>query len=240
MVPFEFDRRELRILSQLRKPDRIQRFLDDEVGYNVEPRGATCYSPRLVLRNGVAHCMEGALLAAAALRVHGFPPLLLDLQAIRDDDHVLALFRVDGGWGAVAKSNYAGLRYREPVYRTLRELAISYLEHYYNPRGEKTLRAFSTRPVRLARFDARGWMTSREEVWYIPEYLHEVAHTRLLTPDQETKLSRMDRRLYDAGRVGLVEHGPVRPSGAPGGHGPQPLLWPEQRPPGSGSRTSRR
>ncbi|HEX8984762.1 MAG TPA: hypothetical protein VF767_05000, partial [Bryobacteraceae bacterium] len=119
-------------LRRLKTPEKVQRFLDCEVGYNKEPGGPTCRSPRRVLRDRVAHCLEGALFGAAALRVQGRPPLLVDLEAVRDDDHVLAVFRERGLWGAVAKSNYAGLRYREPVYRTLRELAMSYFEQYYN------------------------------------------------------------------------------------------------------------
>jgi hypothetical protein len=105
-----------------------------------------------VLRDRLAHCFEGALFAAGALRALGHPPLLLDLEAVRDDDHVLAVFRRNGAWGALAKSNYAGLRFREPVYRTLRELAMSYFEDYYSVEGERSLRSFSTRPVNLARF----------------------------------------------------------------------------------------
>ena len=137
-----------------------------------------------MLRDRVAHCMEGALFGAAALAFHGFPPLLLDLEAVRDDDHVLAVFRERGHWGAIAKSNYAGLRFREPVYRTLRELAMSYFEHYFNLAGEKTLRAYS-RPVNLARFDGIGWMTAERDVWEIPEYLCGIPHTPLLTPAQQ-------------------------------------------------------
>jgi hypothetical protein len=190
-------------LRQLRTPDKIQRFLDCGLGYNKEKDGETCRSPRRVLRDGIAHCMEGALLAAAALRVNGFPPLLVDLEAVRDDDHVLAVFQQRGRWGAMAKSNYAGLRYREPVYRNLRELVMSYFEHYYNPKGEKTLRRYS-RPVNLARFDRIGWMTAEEELWAIPEYLLVVSHTALLTTVIERRLTRMDERLYKAGMVGSV------------------------------------
>lgn len=200
----EFTRQELSLLRGWKKPSRIQRFLDEELGYNKEPDGMTCYSPRTVLRRGVAHCMEGALLAAAALRALGFPPLLVDLEAVRDDDHVLAVFRQDGHWGAIAKSNYAGLRFREPVYRSLRELAMSYFEHYYNPAGEKTLRAYS-RPVSLRRFDRIHWMTSAEDVWAVPEYLAATPHIRLLPRARERSLSRMDKRLYHAGRFGAVE-----------------------------------
>ena len=159
------------MLPRLTTPAKIQQFLDEEIGYNHEPHGATCYSPQTVLRERVAHCMEGALVAAMALRKLGYPPLLVDLEAVRDSDHVLAVYRVNGRWGAVAKSDYAGLRSREPVYATIRELAMSYFEHYYNPAGEKTLRAYS-RPVNLARFDrSLQWMTTLDEVWDIPGHL---------------------------------------------------------------------
>ena len=153
--------------------------------------------------------MEGALLAAMALRHLGFPPLLVDLEAVRDSDHVLAVYRVNGRWGALAKSDYAGLRSREPVYSSVRELVLSYFEHYYNAAGEKTLRAYS-RPVNLARFDRSfqgcpiQWMTTFDDVWDIPEHLVVIAHTRILTKPMERSLARMDRQLYEAGRVGGV------------------------------------
>lgn len=200
------DASEWRRLRALKSPHGIQRFLDDDLAYNVEHSGPTCLSPRLVLRRGHAHCMEGALFAAAALRAAGHRPLLLDLESVRDDDHVLAVFQIERHWGAIAKSNYSGLRFREPVYRTLRELVMSYFPHYYNLKGEKTLRAFSTRPVNLRRFDRRGWMASEEDVWYIPEHLYTIAHTPLLTQAQIRRLRPMDRRLFDAGLVGSIQH----------------------------------
>src|SRR5438876_12178161 len=194
---------ELGVLGRLTTPERIQRFLDEDIGYNKEKGGATCRGPRRVLRYRVAHCMEGALFGAAALRVQGWEPLLLDLEAVRDDDHVLAIFQQRGCWGAIAKSNYAGLRFREPVYRSLRELAMSYFEHYYNPRGEKTLRSHS-RPVNLRRFDKLGWMTSEEDVWAVPEYLTTISHSPLLTPAMIAQLGRMDPRSFAAGLSGSV------------------------------------
>ena len=203
MISNGFHGRELAVLRRLRTPERIQRFLDDEVGYNKERTGPTCRSPRRVLRDRTAQCLEGALFGGAALRVQGWEPLLLDLEAVRDDDHVLALFRQRGCWGAVAKSNYAGLRFREPVYRTLRELAMSYFEHYYNPEGEKTLRSYS-RPVNLRRFDRIGWMTTEENLWPISDYLFQIPHRRLLMPGVERRLNRMDARLMAAGKVGAV------------------------------------
>lgn len=198
-----FTPRERAIFRRLSSPEKIQRFLDFELAYNKEPDGHTCRSPRLVLRDRTAHCMEGALFGAAALRMLGHPPLLLDLEAVRDDDHVLAIFRVRGHWGAIAKSNYSGLRYREPVYRTLRELAMSYFEHYYNLRREKTLRRYS-RPVNLKRFDRIHWMTAEEDVWAIPEHLCTIRHTPLLPERLLSGLGRVDERLFAAGLLGRV------------------------------------
>lgn len=189
---------EKRVFRSLSTPAKIQRFLDVEIGYN---HGDTCYSPRMVLREGVAHCMEGALLAAAALREIGHPPLLVDLEAVRDTDHVLAVYRVGKCWGAVAKSDYSGLRSREPVYRSIRELAMSYFEHFFNPAGEKTLRSYS-RPVSLGRFDRIGWVTRDEEVWEIPNHLCGVPHTPLIDRAMVRRLAPMDERLYKAGRLG--------------------------------------
>ena len=150
MSRYGFDAGETRVLKALKTPEKIQRFLDTEIAYNKEPDGDTIRSPRRVLRDRLAHCLEGALLAAAALRVQGFPPLLLDLEAVRDDDHVLAVFKQHGHWGAIAKSNYSGLRFREPVYRSLRELVMSYFEHYFNvPREDSAQLLPSGEPVAL-------------------------------------------------------------------------------------------
>jgi hypothetical protein len=200
---YGFSLAEWQDLRRLNTPEKVQRFLDCEVGYNKQPDGATCRSPRRVLRDRVAQCLEGALFGAAALRAQGRPPLLLDLEAVRDDDHVLAVFRERGLWGAVAKSNYSGLRYREPVYRTLRELAMSYFEHYFNLDAEKTLRTYS-RPVNLARFDSIGWMTTDQDLWVISDHLFAIAHQRLLPAGAERRLSRVDDRLFRAGQLGLV------------------------------------
>jgi hypothetical protein len=167
----------------------------------------SAWSPRRVLREGRAHCLEGAIFAAAALRVLGFPPLLLDLEAVEDNDHVIAVFRLRGGWGAIAKSNHSGLRYREPVYRSVRELAMSYFDCYLNLRRERTLRAYS-RPVNLSAFDHRhpGWMVSETDLWWIPDHLVEVPHARLLTPAMERALTRADRRSLEAALVGHRPH----------------------------------
>jgi hypothetical protein len=201
MAAEPFSSAEQAVFRRLNTPEKIQRFLDHDVAYNKEPGGPTCRSPRRVLRDRTAHCMEGALLGAAALRVNGHPPLLLDLEAVRDDDHVLAVFRTRGHWGAVAKSNYSGLRYREPVYRTVRELVMSYFEHYYNLKKEKTLRRYS-RPVNLTRFDALGWMTAEDDVWPIPDHLCTIPHTPVLQARMTSGLGRVDERLFAAGLLG--------------------------------------
>jgi hypothetical protein len=205
---FGLTAREVTALRRLGTPERVQRFLD-EIPYNLEEDGDTARSPRRVLRDRTAQCFEGALFAAAALRVAGRPPLIVDLESVRDDDHVLAVYREQGRWGAVAISKFAGLRFREPVYRTLRELVMSYFEHYYNDAGEKTLRAFS-RPVDLARFDRIAWMTTEQDLWPIAEHLVKVSHTPLLSPSYASRRHYMDRRLYEAGYHGYPGPKPLR------------------------------
>jgi hypothetical protein len=197
---FNLNKEEIALYRRLNTPEKIQRYLDD-LPYNKERDGETCRGPRRVIRDNTAHCFEGALFGAAALRMNGLPPLILDLESVRDDDHVIAIYRINGCWGAIAKSNYAGLRFRSPVYRTLRELALSYFEHYYNLDGEKTLRAYS-RPVNLSRFDNIGWMTSEEDLWAMPEYLLEISHTQIAHLNRRIY---MDERLYKAGLVGRAE-----------------------------------
>ncbi len=192
--------REVAFLRRLSPPWRIQQFLDS-LAYDVQ--GESCRSPRRVLRERRVQCMDAALFAAAALRAHGHPPLILDLEAERDDDHVLAVYRLNGAWGAVARSNYAGLRERAPVYRTLRELVLSYFDSYFNLRRERTLKRYS-RPVHLARFDGRGWMAAEEDLWYIPEHLVTVRHYPLLTPRMERALGPIDKRQFAAGLIGRV------------------------------------
>jgi len=197
-------RGELVTLRRLDRPDKVQSYLDG-LTYNIEMDRDTVRSPRRVMRDRTAHCAEGAFLAAAAFRVQGRPPLLVDLEAVRDDDHVLAVYRDRGLWGAVATSKFAGLRYREPVYRTVRELVLSYFEHYYNWDGERTLRAYS-RPVSLARFDSIGWMTAEEDLWPLVEHLTAIRHTPLIPPAAARRLVRLDKRSYEAGLHGAPPH----------------------------------
>ena len=196
---FGFTPRELRTLRALKTPVGVQRALDAMRYHDAD----TAWSPRCVLRARTAHCLEAAIFAAAALRVLGFPPLLLDLEAERDTDHVIAVYRRRGHWGAIAKSNYSGLRYREPIHRTLRELALSYFDDYWNLRGERTMRRYS-RPVNLARFDSIGWMTAEEDVWPIPDHLCTIAHSPIMPAHVIRSLGRVDERLFAAGLVGRV------------------------------------
>jgi len=191
----------LRVLRALKTPARIQHFID-ALTYQY---GNTAWSPQRTLRERKGHCLEGALLAAAALRVNGYPPLLMDLEAVHDDDHVLAIYREHGLWGSIAKSNFAGLRFRAPIYRTLRELALSYFEHYYNLRGERTLRSYS-RPVNLARLDGQHWMTAEEDVWFVTDALIAAKHYPLFPHKVARELPRLDRRSFEAGMHGWVKH----------------------------------
>ncbi|MGH9492572.1 MAG: hypothetical protein ACRD2K_03645 [Terriglobales bacterium] len=193
----DFTPAELRKLRSLKTPYGVQRFLDS-LPYHL---AGTAWSPRRVLEEETAHCLEGAIFAAAALRAIGYPPLIFDMEAKQDTDHVVAIYKLHGHWGAVAKSNFAGCRWRDPVFRSLRELAMSYFDIYFNLRRQRTLRTYS-RPVNLARFDHRHWMTTEKDIWFIAEYLCDISHTRLLRPWMLRRLSPVDTRLYRAELTG--------------------------------------
>jgi len=192
--------KEYKILKKLNSPVKIQNFLN-ELAINFEPDGDTVLSPMSVLEKGVCHCMEAAALAALALRVHGYPPLVMRLIANDFDfDHVVTLFKRDGKWGAISKTNHAVLRYREPVYNSVRELAMSYFHEYFDDTGRKTLRSFSA-PVNLKRFDNRGWMTTKDEIDYIPEYLSAVKCFPILDRKQIRNLRKADPLEIEAGKI---------------------------------------
>ena len=189
---------EYTLFRGLNTPQKIQDFLDT-IPTNFEPEGDTCLSPRLVLRQNRAHCIEGAILAALILRFHGHKPLLVDLETTEDDlDHVIAVFRQHGHWGAISKTNHAVLRYREPVYKSIHELVMSFFHEYFqNENGVKTLRRFS-KPINLKIFDQRGWMTAETEIWYIAEHLAGAPHSSLLSRKQIKTLrpaTDVERRL---------------------------------------------
>lgn len=186
------------LISGLTLPVRIQEFLDS-IPYSAD-EFYRC--PLRVLRDRTAHCFDGAVFAAAVLRRIGYPPLILDLFSNgRDDEHLLALFKVGGRWGAVAKSNFVGLRYREPVYRNLRELTMSYFEQYYNLEREKTLRGY-TGPLNLGRFDRLKWMVRDEAMEAIAERTDQTRRVSLIDAEMEARLSPVDERSYQAGLIG--------------------------------------
>lgn len=214
MSPFEAFDRELSgearaIVNGLTGPAGVQAFLDS-IPYSTD-EFYRC--PLRVLRDRTAHCFDGAVFAAAMLQRIGYPPLILDMLSNgRDDEHLLALFKDRGCWGAVAKSNFVGLRFREPVYRTLRELVMSYFEQYYNLDREKTLRGY-TGPLNLKRFDRKNWMTADETMDLIARRTEEIRRVMLIDAEMEKRLSPVDERSYQAGMIGANPDGVYKPKG---------------------------
>lgn len=196
-----FNKEDLELFKTLNTPRKIQDYINS-IPANFEHDRETCYSPLQVLRMNRAHCMEGAMLAACILRFHGFKPLVLDLETIENDfDHVVTVFQVDGFWGSISKTNHAVLRYREPIYSSIRELVMSFFHEYFlNSNGLKTLRRYSN-PVNLSKFDKQNWMTSDSEVWYIPEYLEKVKHLKILNKKQISNLRPADKIEIEAGKI---------------------------------------
>ena len=177
------DKEEVRVFRKLNTYKKIQKFLD-ELPINFEEGGETCMSPRRVLREGKAHCIEGAIFAAAVLKFHGEKPLIVDMESNSFDyDHVICVFEKEGSWGAISKTNHGVLRFREPVYRDIRELIMSYFHEYLDSKGRKNLRSYSM-PVNLDMFGSQDWITNEEDVWFIPEHLCEVKHFPLVNRRQ--------------------------------------------------------
>lgn len=191
---------ELERLKILKTPMEIQDFLDS-LEINFERHGDTCMSPIKVLQTGRAHCMEAAMLAAAILRMGGFPPLVVDLTASNKDfDHVIAVFKMRGKWGAISKTNRAFLGYRDPLYLSIRELVLSYFNEYFLDDGTKTLRTYSM-PINLSRFNKLNWINSDEDVWYIPDYLANVKHFPIIQRGEIKTLRKADGIEIAAGRL---------------------------------------
>jgi hypothetical protein len=223
----EYNQQEIKLFRKLDSPEKIQDFLND-LKFNFEKNGETCQSPRFVLRYKSAHCMEGAMLAAAILEFYGHKPLVLDLRSVKphDDDHVVALFKQFGCWGAISKTNHAVLRYREPVYKTIRELALSYFHEYFLKSGKKTMRDYSL-PFDLRCFDKHppltppvkggesaaslplvgraregvNWRTSEKNLFEIPQRLDEVRHYKILSLAQIKNLRLADKVEIKAGKL---------------------------------------
>lgn len=194
----------LDLFTSLNTPAKIQAFLDS-VPYSAEDANRC---PRRVLEDRQAHCLDGGLLAAAALRRNGYPALIIDLLPTpgRDDDHVLAIFKQHNCYGAIAKSNYVGLRFREAVYRTLRELVMTYFEPFFNSLREKTLRGY-TRPVNLSKWDNLEWETDDHGVDEIEQRLKKLRTIPVLKDGMEASLSLTDQRYYDGMTVGIDPKG---------------------------------
>lgn len=197
-----FAKAEYDTLARLRTPVQIQDFLD-AVPMNWEKQGDTHFSPRRVLKEKKAHCMEGALLAAAALWIHGEPPLIMNLSARMgrgDVDHVVALYKRGGRYGAIGKTNHATIRFRDPVYRTPRELALSFFHEWFlNSTGEKTLECYS-KPLDMRQF-GRDWLTAEEDLWFVSDALAKRKHYFLVPKGNWRYVRKADRMELAAGRL---------------------------------------
>jgi hypothetical protein len=193
-----------KLLASLQTPYQIQTFLDS-IPYSPEDANRC---PRRVLEDRQAHCLDGGLFAAAALRRLGYPPVIIDMLPVpgRDDDHVLAIFRQGKGIGAIAKSNYVGLRFREPVYRSMRELVMSYFEAFFNTFKEKTLRGYTV-PLDLRKLDQLNWETDDHAADAIEQQLKHLRVTPVITPEMEKGLSLVDQRFYDGMTLGVDPKG---------------------------------
>jgi hypothetical protein len=202
----EWTKDEIKFLKTMTDPGKIQDFLD-LIDYNPDYE---CRSPRWVIRKRSAHCFEGALFAAAALQFIGYQPLIVDMKSYNDDDHVIAVFKEHGHWGAVAKSNFTTLRYREPVYRSLRELVMSYFDFYFNIAGDKSLRSYSL-PLDLTIYNPMQWTTTDEDLEYIGDKLEKLRHYPVVDKRMIKKLKKASDTMLRAGMLGSNEAGLFKP-----------------------------
>jgi hypothetical protein len=194
-----FTKKELALIKKLNTPAKIQDYLNT-LEFNFEEKGETLESPIKVMRTGAAHCLEGAILAAYLLSRHGFKPLILHLGATKHDvDHVIAPFKIGGYWGAISKTNHAVLRYREPIYKNIRELVISYFHEYFLKDGSKTLRQYSV-PLNLNVFE-KGWETSEIDLWGIDEELDKIKHYNIIPRTHLGKLRKADKIEIETGEI---------------------------------------
>lgn len=197
---------EVGFLKTLNNPDKIQFFLDS-IDYNPDYE---CRSPRWVMKKRSAHCFEGALFAAAALQYIGYKPLIIDMLAENDDDHVIAVFKENGHWGAVAKSNFTSLRFREPVYRSLRELIMSYFDFFFNIYGEKSLRSYSL-PLDLTQFESLHWTSTDDDLEYIGDKIESLRHFPVVTKKMISNLYKASDSMLKAGLLGSNADGLFKP-----------------------------
>jgi hypothetical protein len=196
----DWTRAEITVFKKLNTPAKIQDYLN-ALPFNFEEGAATLASPRRVLATRRAHCLEGALFAGAVLSYHGYKPLLLDLRSSKKDfDHVVALFQKNGKWGAISKTNHTVLRYREPVYKNIRELAMSYFHEYFLHDGTKTLESFSTKPFDLSKY-GKAWITTNEDLWEIGADIDDAPHTNILDKKERKNLRKADKIEIEAGKI---------------------------------------
>lgn len=194
-----FTKKEKTLMRKLNTPAKMQDFLNS-LRFNFEKKGATLKSPVRVLREGNAHCFEAALLGAYILSLHGYRPLILYLKSTKEDyDHVIAPFKERGRWGALSKTNHAVLRYREPVYKNIRELVMSYFHEYFLPNGLKTLRQYSAL-LNLNTFE-KNWMLSEEDLWGIDEDLDKIKHYDVIPKSAVRRLRKADLLEIKAGEI---------------------------------------
>jgi hypothetical protein len=192
---------EIKLFKKLNTPAKLQDYLNT-LKFNFEQNGETCWSPRFVIKYKAAHCMEGAMLAAAILEFHNYEPLVLDLRSTKpqDDDHVVAVFKQFGCYGAISKTNHGVLRYREPIYKSIRELAISYFHEYFLNSGQKTLREYSEL-FDLRFFDSLNWRTSDKPLFKIPQHLDKIKHYKILSSAQVKNLRKADKIEIKMGKL---------------------------------------
>ena len=194
------DKAETKLFQKLNTPAKIQDFLET-LRTNPETHGDTFHSPRIVLQKKQAHCIEAATLAAAIWQFHGHKPQLVTLKATHPDlDHVIAIFKARGCFGAISKSNHAVLRFRDPVYASVRELVMSYFHEYFHDSGKKTLRAYSD-PLDLSKFNKQNWITSEKPVWFIDRALNKLRYHKILNTKQTKNLRKADDIEREAGKI---------------------------------------
>ena len=190
--------KEIGIFKRLNTPQKIEDFLET-LPINFEKNGATLKSPRRVLIEKNAHCFEGALFATAVLWFHKMPPVILDLKAAKPDyHHVVALFKKNGLWGAISKTNHAVLRFRDPVYKNPRELAMSYFHEYFLDNGNKTLRSYAVFDLRKIK---RNWIADEKDLWYIDHALEKIKHLPIVPKKMSSLLRRADPIERKAGKL---------------------------------------
>ena len=191
---YGYTENEVILFKRLNTPQKIQDYINS-IPFNFDERHDACLSPRKVLEKNKADCIEGALFASAVLEFHGYKPLVVDLRSVKkpyDYDHVIAVFKVEGFWGAISKTNHSVLRYREPIYKNIRELVMSCFHEYFLDSGLKTLREYSD-PFDLNYFNKINWRTSEKDLHQITTYLDKIKHIKILNKKQEKNLRKADK-----------------------------------------------